>query len=68
MARTYRFDVTVHVGKLSGHEDVRDLFKVILHDAKERLEISGLEPCSFSYDVLEDCLAKIFGYLHVNTV
>ena len=51
MARTYRFDVTIHVGALSGQEDVCDLFKVILNDAKERLEISGLEQCSFSCDV-----------------
>ena len=60
MARTYRFDVTVHVGALSGQHDVCDLFKVILNDAKERLEISGLEQCSFSYDVPEDGLATIF--------
>ena len=66
MARTYRFDVTVHIGALSGQEDVCDLFKVILNNASERLEIRGLELYSFSYDVPEDGLAKIFGYLHVN--
>ena len=57
MARTYLFDVTIHVGALSGQEDVCDLFKVILNDAKERLEVSGLEQFSFSYDVPEDALS-----------
>ena len=60
------FDVTAHIGALLGQVDVCDLFKVILNDAEERLEISGLGQCSFSYYVPEDCLAKIFGYLHVN--
>ena len=62
MARTYRLDVTIRIDALSGQEDASNLFKVILNDAKDRLEISGLEQYSFSDDVPEDCLAKISGY------
>ena len=43
MARTYPFDVTIHIGALPGQENVCDLFKVISNDAKERLEVTGLE-------------------------
>jgi hypothetical protein len=51
---------------MSNQEDVCELFKEILNDAKARLELSGLEQSSFSYDLPEDGLAPISGYLHTN--
>ena len=67
MARTYRFDVTVRIGALLGPEDVCDLFKVILNDAKEIHEISGLEQCSFSFDLPADgCSADSFKYFRIS--
>ena len=50
MARTYRFDVTVCICALSGQEDDCDLFKVILNDAEERVEI---EQCMCQRTVLQ---------------
>ena len=64
--QTWRFDIEVQVGAMSNQDDVCDLFKEILNDAKARLELSGLEQSSFSYDLPENGLAKISGYLHTN--
>ena len=66
MTRTYRFGVSVRIGILSGQEDRCYLFKDILNAAAGRLEISGSEQSSFSYDVPQDGLGEISGYLHVN--
>jgi hypothetical protein len=51
---------------LSRKEEVRAIFKEILVSANVRLPISGLEQSSFSYDVPDNGIAKIDGYLHVN--
>ena len=65
-SHTYRFDVSVRMGPLSSQDDVCKSFKEILRAADARLKIKGLETCSFSYDVPDDGLAEISGYLHVN--
>ena len=65
-ARTWRFDVNVQVGPLSNQDEICDLFRGILNESKARTEISGLEQSSFSYDLPEDGLARISGYLHTN--
>ena len=52
--------------ELSQPEDVRAIFKEILISADDRLPICGLEQSSFSYNVPENGIAKIDGYLHVN--
>ena len=65
-SHTYRFDVSVHMGPLSSHEDVCQSFKEILNAADARIKLNRLENCSFSYDVPDEGLAKISGYLHVN--
>ena len=56
----------VQVGAMSNQDEVCDLFKDILNDAKARvgLNFSGLEQSSFSFDLPEDGLARISGYLH----
>jgi hypothetical protein len=41
-----------------------DLFKEFLNAANDRLPICGLEKSSFSYDLPEGSIAKIYGYLH----
>ena len=51
---------------LSLHEDVSDVFKEILDAANVGVQIYGLEQCSFSYDLPDDGIAKISGYLHVD--
>ena len=51
--QTWRFDIDVRVGAMSNQDDVRELFKEILNDAKTRIEFSGLEQSSFSYDLPE---------------
>ena len=66
MTRTWRFDVNLQMAVLSPHEEVSDLFKQILDTANDRIHIGGLETLSFSYDLPEDGIAKISGYLHVN--
>ena len=66
MSKTYRFDVSVHTGPLSSQEDVCESFKGILRAADARTKINGLENCSFSYNVPDEGLAKISGYIHVN--
>ena len=65
-SRTWRFDVNVQVGPLSNQEAVCDLFRGILNESNARTEIRGLEQSSFSYDLPEDGLARISGYLHTN--
>jgi hypothetical protein len=37
-----------------------------LDAANDKFQIYGLEQSSFSYDLPEDGIAKISGYLHVN--
>ena len=66
--QTWRFDIDVQVAAMSTQDDVCDLFKEILNDAKARNEftVSGLEQSSFSYVLPEDGLARISGYLHTN--
>ena len=56
----------VQVGAMTNQDDVCELFKEILNNAKARIKFnfSGLEQCSFSYDLPEDGLARISGYLH----
>ena len=54
------------MGPLSSHEDVNESFKEILNAADARIKLNGLENCSFSYDVPDEGLAKISGYVHVN--
>ena len=66
MSCTYRFDVSMRMGPLLSHEDVRESFREILNAADARIKLNGLENCSFSYDVPDEGLAKISGYLHVN--
>ena len=68
MSRTYRFDVSLRLDPLSSQDDVCELFKDILRAADARIKISGLENCAFSYDLPDNCLAKISGYMHVNKV
>ena len=66
MSQRYRFDVSVRMGPLSSQDDVCESFKEILLAADARIKISGLENCSFSYDVPDEGLVKISGYLHVD--
>ena len=54
------------MAQLSTQEEVRELFKEILIAANERVQISGLEQSAFSYDLSDDGIAKISGYLHVD--
>ena len=65
-SHTYRFDVSVHMGPLSSHEDVCESFKEILDTAHARIKLNGLKNCSFSSDVPDEGLAKISGYVQVN--
>jgi len=51
---------------MSNTDEVYDLFKEILNDAKVKHEISGLEQSSFSCDFPQDGLARISGYLHAS--
>ena len=64
MSQTYRSDVSVR--PLSSLNDVCESFKEILRAADARIKICGLENCSFSYDVPDEGLVKISGYLHVD--
>ena len=66
MSRSYRLDVSVHLDPLSSQDDVCQLFKDILRAADARIKISGLENCAFSYNLPDDGVAKISGYMHVN--
>ena len=65
-ARTWHFHVALWMPALSQQEEIRAIFKEILVSANVRLPISGLEQSSFSYDVPDNGIAKIDGYLHVN--
>ena len=65
-ARTWHFHVRLRMPALSQQEEVRDTFKEILVSADDRLPICGLEQSSFSYDLPDNGIAEIFGYLHVN--
>ena len=64
--RTWRFDINVQVGALTTQDEVCQLFKDILNNAKARKELNfrGLEQSAFSYDLPQDGLARISGYLH----
>ena len=64
-AYTWCFDVTIQIGALATQEEACACFKDILNAAEETREISGLKQSSFSYDVPDNCLVKISGYLHV---
>jgi hypothetical protein len=66
MARTWHFHVNLRIAELSLQEEVRDIFKEILNTANDRLQICGLKQSSFSYDLSQDGIAQISGYLHVN--
>ena len=66
MARTWRFNLTLRIGALSDSYEVCNTFKEILDAALARLEMRGLEYSSFSYNVLEEGLAQISGYVDVN--
>ena len=66
MARTWHFHVNLRIAELSLQEEVRDIFKEILNTANDRLPICGLKQSSFSYDLPQDGIAQISGYLHVN--
>ena len=65
MSHTYRFDVSVRLHPLSSQDDVCELFKDIFR-ADARIKISGLENCTFSYDLHDYGLATISGYMPVN--
>ena len=67
MARTWHFHVTLRMPRLSQQEEVRDTFKGILISANNRLSLCGVDQSSFSYDVPDDGIATIDGYLHVNS-
>ena len=54
------------MAELSLQEEVRDIFKEILISANVRLPIRGLEQSSFSYDIPQNGIAEISGYMHVN--
>ena len=58
------------MGPFSSQDDVCESFKEILRAADARIKISGLENCSFSYDVpdvsSDEGLVKISVYLHVD--
>ena len=54
------------MGPSASHEDVCELFKEMLRTADSRIPIGGQENCSFSYNVPDEGLAKISGYVHVN--
>ena len=58
--------MNLHIAVLTLHEETSDLFKQILDAANDKFQIYGLEQSSFSYDLPEDGIAKISGYLHVN--
>ena len=66
-ARTWRFDLTLHMQALSEPDDVCISFKALLNDAQERLALPGLEQASFFYDAPEDDLAKNSGYVHLDS-
>ena len=66
MSRSYRLDVSVHLDPLSSQDDVCQLFKDILRAADARIKIGGLENCAFAYNLPDDGVAKISGYMHVN--
>ena len=44
--RTWRFDLKLHMQPLSGPDEVQAVFRSILSDAIDRIEI-GLKRCSF---------------------
>jgi hypothetical protein len=67
-ARTWHFRVRLRMPALSQQEEVRDTFKEILVSADDRLPICGLEQSSFSYDLPDNGIAEMFGYLHVNNL
>ena len=48
-------------------KEVRDTFQGILISANNRLPLCGVDQSSFSYDVPDDGIATIDGYLHVNS-
>ena len=52
--------------ELLQRDEVGDTFKEILNAANDRLPICGLQQSSFSYDLPDNGIAEIFGYLHVN--
>ena len=58
--------MNLHIAVLTLHEDTSGLFKQILDAANDKFQIYGLEQSSFSYDLPDDGIAKISGYLHVN--
>ena len=66
MTRTWRFDFNLQMAVFSLHEEVSDLFKQILDTANDRIHFRGLKKLSFFYDLPEDGIAKISGYLHVD--
>jgi hypothetical protein len=51
---------------LSQLEEALDTFSETLISAYDRLPICGLEQSSFSYDLPDNGIAEIFGYLHVD--
>jgi hypothetical protein len=65
-AQTWRFIINVQAGPMSNHNKVCCLFRGILNESKARIEINGLVQSSFSYDLPEDGLARISGYLRTN--
>ena len=54
------------MGPFSSQDDVCESFKEIMLAADARIKIRGLKNCSFSYDVPDEGLVKISGYLHVD--
>ena len=65
MARTWRFKTTLGVVALSDQYEACSTFKEFWNPAHAILEMRGLERSSFSYDVPEDGLEQISGYVHV---
>ena len=53
--RTWRFDLKLHMQPLSGPDEVQAVFRSILNDAIDRIEI-GLDQCCFSYGAPEEDL------------
>ena len=64
--QTRSFDINVQAGAMSDHDNVCGMFKDILNYASARIELRGLEQSSFLYDLPDDGLARISGYLHTN--
>ena len=66
MARTWRFDLTFRMDALSDSDEVCTFFKASLDAAQARLALPGLIQSSFFYDVPDEGLAQISGYVHLN--